>query len=439
MKIAFHTLGCKVNQNDTESMISLFRERGHQIVSFDEVADVYIINTCVVTNLGERKSRQIIRRAAAINPQPVVVVTGCYAQTASGEVAGIPGVNLVVGMAERPQLAELVEEYCKERLNTVRVGDIGLEKSWIRLPVSHSTERTRSTLKVQEGCDQFCSYCIVPLARGRIRSLPIMEAVKEFKVLVESGFHEIVLTGIHLGAYGKDLGLTLADLLTELLKVSGNYRIRLGSIEPNDFDHNLLGIILNSDRICQHLHIPLQSGSNRILKSMNRHYDLNYFSDLLKRIRAVNPLIAVGTDLIVGFPGETESDFKDTCNFIEEQAFSRVHVFRFSPRKGTPAVSFSGRVPGQIQEERSKRVQEIAFRTGSDYAGKFIGKQVEALFEEKIATGWIGLSGEYLRTETITDEDLKNILQKVLITGTSGNVLHGDIIGERQEVKVNRE
>ena len=358
MKIAFHTLGCKVNQNDTESMTSLFRERGHEIVPFEAVADVYVINTCAVTNLGERKSRQSIRRAAAIKPRPVVVVTGCYAQTASGEVAGIPGVNLVIGMADRPRLAELVEEYCKDRHNLVRVGDISREKSWIKLPVSHLTERTRATLKVQEGCDQFCSYCIVPLARGRVRSLPLVEAFNEFRNLVDSGFREIVLTGIHLGAYGKDRGLTLTDLLMEVLKVPGDYRIRLGSIEPNELDDRLLNIILNNNRICQHLHIPLQSGSDRILKLMNRHYTVAYYSRLLNRIRRENPLIAIGADLIVGFPGETDSDFEDTCSFLIEQSFSRIHVFRFSPRKGTPAASFPGRVPGGIQESEVERFKQ---------------------------------------------------------------------------------
>jgi threonylcarbamoyladenosine tRNA methylthiotransferase MtaB len=425
MKIAFHTLGCKVNQNDTESMTSLFRERGHEIVPFEAVADVYVINTCAVTNLGERKSRQSIRRAAAIKPRPVVVVTGCYAQTASGEVAGIPGVNLVIGMAERPRLAELVEEYCKDRHNLVRVGDISREKSWIKLPVSHLTERTRATLKVQEGCDQFCSYCIVPLARGRVRSLPLVEAFNEFRNLVDSGFREIVLTGIHLGAYGKDRGLTLTDLLMEVLKVPGDYRIRLGSIEPNEFDDRLLNIILNNNRICQHLHIPLQSGSDRILKLMNRHYTVAYYSRLLNRIRRENPLIAIGADLIVGFPGETDSDFEDTCSFLIEQSFSRIHVFRFSPRKGTPAASFPGRVPGGIQEERSRKVQAIALRSSSDYARKFLGKQAEVLLEEKTDAGWTGLTGEYLRAEVTTKEDLKNSIKTLLITGVSGNILKG--------------
>ncbi|NLY75185.1 MAG: tRNA (N(6)-L-threonylcarbamoyladenosine(37)-C(2))-methylthiotransferase MtaB [Firmicutes bacterium] len=427
MKVAFHTLGCKVNQNDTESLASMFRERGYTIVSFEQTADVYIINTCSVTNLGERKSRQSIRRATKVKPTPIVVVTGCYAQTAPGEAAGIPGVNLVVGMAERPRLVDLVEEYRKNRQNKVEVGDIGLEKSWIKLPVSKFTERTRSTLKVQEGCDQFCSYCIVPLARGGIRSMPLMEAVKEFKSLVENGYREIVLTGIHLGAYGKDLGLSLADLLKELLKIPGDYRIRLGSLEPNDFDRNLLGIILNNARICQHLHIPLQSGSDHILKLMNRRYTLADYSGLLKQIRAANPLLAVGTDLIVGFPGETEADFAATLEFIEEQAFSRVHVFRFSPRKGTPAATFKGRVAGPVMEERSRKVQAVAFRTGREFARQFVGKRVETLFEEKIAGGWTGLSGEYLRTEVLTGLDLKNTVREVLITGISGHILKGNL------------
>jgi threonylcarbamoyladenosine tRNA methylthiotransferase MtaB len=425
MKIAFHTLGCKVNQTDTESLMAMFRERGHDIVPFDDHADAYIINTCAVTNLGERKSRQSIRRAAAVTPAPIVVVTGCYAQTSSEEVAAIPGVNLVVGMAERPRLVQLVEDYYQDRRNKINVSEIGLERTWIKLPVSHWTERTRATLKVQEGCDQFCSYCIVPLARGRIRSLPLSEAVAEFNALVASGYREIVLTGIHLGAYGKDLDLTLVDLLRELSKVEGNFRIRLGSIEPNDFDDHLIELITSDNRICQYLHIPLQSGSGPILKLMNRHYSLDYYQDLLRRIRLKNPLIAIGTDLIVGFPGETEADFAQTCEFIENQAFSRIHVFRFSARKGTAAALFPEKIPGQVREERSKRVQEIASKTAAEYAGQFIGKYVETLFEERTADGWTGLSGEYLRTEIITSEDLKNKLNKVLITGISGNILKG--------------
>ncbi|NLW47511.1 MAG: tRNA (N(6)-L-threonylcarbamoyladenosine(37)-C(2))-methylthiotransferase MtaB [Firmicutes bacterium] len=427
MKIAFHTLGCKVNQTDTESLMVMFREQGHDIVPFDEHADAYIINTCAVTNLGERKSRQSIRRATGITPAPIVVVTGCYAQTASGEIAGIPGVNLVVGMAQRPRLVQLVEEYYRDRQNKVDVNDIGLERSWIKLPVSHRTERTRGTLKVQEGCDQFCSYCIVPLARGRIRSLPLREAVAEFNALVASNYREIVLTGIHLGAYGKDLDLTLKDLLRELLKIEGNFRIRLGSIEPKDFDDHLIELITSDNRICQYLHIPLQNGSGPILKLMNRHYSLEYYQDLLRRIRLKNPLIAIGTDLIVGFPGETAEDFDQTCQFIEKQAFSRIHVFRFSARKGTVAATFPDKVPGPVKEERSNKVQAIASKTAAEYGGQFIGKEVETLFEESTDGGWTGLSGEYLRTEIITNMDLKNKLKKVLITGISGNILKGTL------------
>lgn len=425
MKIAFHTLGCKVNQYDSDSMASMFREQGHEIVPVEDNPDVYIVNTCAVTNLGERKSRQSIRRAVSNDPKPVVVVTGCYAQTSSAEIAGITGVNLVVGMAERSKIVQLVEEYCQNLQNRIRVSDIGLEESWVELPVSHSIEHTRSTLKVQEGCDQFCTYCIVPFARGRIRSLPIVKAVNEFHGIVASGYREIVLTGIHLGAYGKDLGLTLTDLLIEILKIEGDYRIRLGSIEPNDLDDKLIELIMNSDRICKYLHIPLQSGSDHVLELMNRHYSLKYYQALLNKLRSGNPLIAIGTDLIVGFPGETEQDFIETCHFVEEQAFSRIHVFRFSPRKGTLAATFPGRVPSQVQEARSKKIQGIAGKTGLDYARRFIGKNVEVLFEQRFDVGWTGLSSEYLRTELVTDGDLKNQIKKVLITGTSGNILKG--------------
>jgi threonylcarbamoyladenosine tRNA methylthiotransferase MtaB len=425
MKVAFDTLGCKVNQNDTQSLMAIFQGKGYEIVPFEALAGIYIINTCAVTRVGERKSRQTIRRAIDLNPGAIIVVTGCYAQTSAGEVAGIPGVNLVVGMADRSRIVELVEEFIRSRRNLVSVGEIEKSTLWSHRTDEIHTRRTRAFLKIEEGCDQFCSYCIVPYARGRVRSMPPEQVMAEFAALLESGYKEIVLTGIHLGSYGKDSGAGLPGLLKELLTIEGHYRIRLGSIEPNDFGPELIETIMNSPKICRHLHIPLQSGNDRILKLMNRGYDGAYFSDLLVKIREWDPMVAIGTDLIMGFPGETEEDFASTCRFVLAQAFSRVHVFRFSPRQGTPANELPDRVPKAVQEERSKKIQAIASQSFLEYAGRFIGMPVEVLFEEEIAHGWIGLSGEYVKVETRTGENLKNFLGPVLVTGMVGESLVG--------------
>ena len=427
MKIAFHTLGCKVNQNDSQAIAELFRGQGHEIVPFESGADVYIINTCAVTKVSEQKSRQIIRKGMDLNPEALVVVTGCYAQTSPKEIAGIPGVHLVVGLADRPRLADLVSEYLGSGRSQVNVTSIADVKGWQDLPVSAPLERTRATLKIEDGCNEFCSYCIVPYARGRVRSMPMPEVIENFTGLIEKGFREIVLTGIHLGHYGKDLGVGLDNLLKQLLQTKGDYRIRLGSLEPKDVTDELLNLITGEPRICQHLHIPLQSGSNRILQKMGRNYDLSYYSELIHRTRERNPFMALGTDLIVGFPGENDQDFEDTCHFVEEQQFSRVHVFRFSPRSGTPAATMPGKVLKKIQEERSQRIQQIALNSANSFSRLFLGKNVRVLFEEKVAEGWSGLSGEYLRVIVDSEDDLKNKLQTVTIDNQKNDHLMGSL------------
>ena len=421
MRVAFATLGCKVNQADTQSYIEMFRVKGYQIVAFEDKADIYVINTCVVTGTGAAKSRQLIRKAIANHPETIIVVTGCYPQTAATEVAGIPGVNLVVGMVDRPRLVELVEEFQIHHHNLVRVRDI--EGEWSSLNCSDTSERTRAMLKIEEGCEDYCTYCIVPYARGRVRSMPLAQVTDEFKRLLEAGYQEIILTGIHLGAYGKDLGIGLSDLLKILLELPGKFRVRLGSIEPNDLNLELRSIILNHPKVCQHLHIPLQSGSDRILKLMGRRYDRLFYQELVTDLRATNPLIAIGTDLIVGFPGETEIDFENTCNFLEKISLSRTHVFRYSPRQGTAAAEFRPRIPKPIQVERSKIIQSINTKAGLDFAGLFIEREVEVIFEAQVGRIWQGLSGEYLQVRLESAEALGNILTRVKVTGIAKDQL----------------
>lgn len=429
MKVAFYTLGCKVNQNDTASLAALFQNKGYQIVPFEKGADIYIINTCSVTRTSDRKSAQIIRKAIGLNPGAVVAVTGCFAQIAPEEVAGIPGVNLVVGMAERPKIVEKVESFIANRQNIVAVTDHEDSDNFFwSSDTADTTVRTRATLKIEDGCEQFCSYCIVPFARGKVRSQPPDQVKDDFRHLLERGFREIVLSGIHLGSYGKDLGIVLSELLQELIKIPGDFRIRLGSLEPYDISDSLLDLITSSDKICQFLHIPLQSGCDRILELMNRGYQTSYYAELLSKVRARNPFMGIGTDLIVGFPGETDTDFKTTLDFIEQQKFSRIHCFRFSVRPGTKAAALPDRIPKKVQEERSRIVQLLAARTATHFAEKFTGRIVQVLFEERIGPVWTGLSGEYLRVRISSELNLHNSLRLVSVYKTHQNDLEGKLL-----------
>ncbi len=433
MKVAFFTLGCKVNQNDTSSLTALFKNKGYQIVPFEKGADIYVINTCSVTRTSDRKSAQIIRKAIGLTPGAVVVVTGCFAQIAPDEAAGIPGVNLVVGMTERPRIVELVESYMATRRNLVAVCDDHAHVNGFNTPfwtqdTADATVRTRAALKIEEGCEQFCSYCIVPYARGKVRSQPPDLVREDFRRLLERGFKEIVLAGIHLGSYGKDLGIHLSDLLRELVKIPGDYRIRLGSIEPYDLSDSLLELITGSDKICQSLHIPLQSGCDQILELMNRGYDTSFYARLLSKIRARNPLIGIGTDIIVGFPGETEAGFETARDFILQQNFSRIHVFRFSPRPGTKAATLPERIPKKVQETRSQIVQQIATGSAVAFARKFTGRQVRVLFEEQEQSVWSGLSGEYLRVRAESELNLQNSLRMVSVSKANGSDLEGELL-----------
>lgn len=429
MKVAFFTLGCKVNQNDTSSLAVLFQNKGYKVVPFEKGADIYVINTCSVTRTSDRKSAQIIRKAIGLNPGAVVAVTGCFAQMAAVEVSEIPGVNLVVGMAERPRIVELVESFIATRQNVVAVnGGEGSNPSFWSLDTADATARTRATLKIEDGCEQFCSYCIVPYARGKVRSQPPDLVNGDFRRLLERGFREIVLTGIHLGSYGKDLGIPLDRLLGELIEIPGDFRIRLGSIEPYDLSDSLLELITGSDKICQFLHIPLQSGCDRILELMNRGYVTSYYAGLISNIRKRNPLMGIGTDLIVGFPGETDTDFEVTRDFVFEQNFSRIHVFRFSPRPGTKAADLPVPIPKEVQEARSQIIQQLSAGTAAAFARKFIGRTVQVLFEEQKSTVWTGLTGEYLRFRIVSELNLRNSLWPVTVSKVNGNDLEGKLL-----------
>lgn len=432
-RVAFATLGCKMNQSESAAMLGLFCSRGYQPVPFGEQADVYVIHTCTVTGQGDQKCRRMVRRAIRRNPAAKVVVTGCYAQVAPDEVAAIPGVNLVIGTKDRSRIVELVEETGPESSRCLVTPWLPDGGTFEELPLD-TVARARAMVRIQEGCEGSCSYCIVPRARGPLRSRSPESARSEVKRLIEAGYREIVLTGVNLGAYGRDLGyITLADLVRDLAALEGMGRLRLSSIEPDYFTDDLVDAVTTLDKVCPHFHIPLQSGDDSTLERMRRRYRLTEYQGLLNRLRRSLPGCAVTTDVIVGFPGESETSFENSYRFVEAMAFSRLHVFPYSPRRGTPAASMPGQVPSPVKHERSTCLRQLGKRMAEDYAGRFVGDQL-AIVAETIETGGQGRvqghTGNYLLTAIPGDAQLIGKLVPVKITARNGDRLMGEQAGE---------
>ena len=396
------TLGCKVNQYETETMEGLFRQAGYRVVPFTESADVYIVNTCSVTMLGEKKSRQLVRRAQRQNEAALIAVTGCYAQLAPDVVGTLPGVRLIVGTQDRGRIVELVEEAAVRPDVLRNVGDIMAADTFEDIPLFAAPERTRAFLKIQEGCQNFCTFCIIPYTRGPLRSRALASVRREAEKLVAAGFREIVLTGIHLGAYGRDLTgtVTLADAARTVLEIDGLQRLRLGSLESVELTPALFTLLRDDRRFARHLHLPLQAGSDAVLREMHRFYDTAGYERLLTRIREEVPGIAISTDIIVGFPGETEAMFQESLAFVRRQEFARVHVFPYSRRPATPAAARSDQVPHPVRRERVKMMQALADEMAADYHGKFIGTIVPVLFETQHEGVADGLTDTYIRVYT---------------------------------------
>ena len=400
--VAFMTLGCKVNQYETETMEGLFRQAGYRVVPFTESADVYIVNTCSVTMLGEKKSRQLVRRAQRQNEAALIAVTGCYAQLAPDIVGTLPGVRLIVGTQDRGRIVELVEEAAAGSEVLRDVGDIMAADTFEDIPLFAAPERTRAFLKIQEGCQNFCTFCIIPYTRGPLRSRALFSVRREAEKLVAAGFREIVLTGIHLGAYGRDLTgtVTLADAARTVLEIDGLQRLRLGSLESVELTPALFTLLRDDRRFARHLHLPLQAGSDAVLQEMHRFYDTAGYERLLARIREEVPGIAISTDIIVGFPGETEAMFQESLAFVRRQEFARVHVFPYSRRPATPAAVRSDQVLHPVRRERVKMMQALADEMAADYHGKFIGTIVPVLFETQHEGVADGLTDTYIRVYT---------------------------------------
>lgn len=433
-KIAFYTLGCKVNQADTASMENLFLRSGHQLVSFDGEADVYIINTCVVTNTGQRKSRQTIHRAIRKNPNALIVVTGCYPQTAAEEVKAIAGVDMIIGNQDRAQIVQLVEERLAHRQTDTldAVHKLTASTAFEEMAAGDITDKTRAFLKIQEGCNQFCTYCIIPYARGPLRSRSLESIRTETQRLISAGFKEIVLIGIHLGCYGKENpdGPTLYDAVKTVLNVPGVQRLRLGSLESVEVEPRLLTLMQEDARFCRHLHLPLQSGCDKVLQAMHRPYTTAKFKTLLADIKTRVPDIAITTDVIAGFPGETEADFETTCKFAESCGFSKMHIFPFSARKGTPAEKFAGAVTEAVKKERADILGRIDETMHKAFLQAMVGQTAEVLFEQPAGDGYFeGLTGNYQRVfVNCGGKNLGGEILPVKITAFDGEKLLGEII-----------
>ncbi|MCH1624987.1 tRNA (N(6)-L-threonylcarbamoyladenosine(37)-C(2))-methylthiotransferase MtaB [Ferdinandcohnia quinoae] len=420
--VAFHTLGCKVNHYETEAIWQLFKEAGYERTEFESTADVYVINTCTVTNTGDKKSRQVIRRAIRKNPDAVICVTGCYAQTSPAEVMAIPGVDIVVGTQDRVKMLEYIDQYKQERQPINGVGNIMKARVFEELDVPAFTDRTRASLKIQEGCNNFCTFCIIPWARGLMRSRDPEEVVKQAQSLVNAGYKEIVLTGIHTGGYGEDMkDYNLAALLRDLeQKVIGLKRIRISSIEASQITDEIIEVLDQSKKIVRHLHVPLQSGSNSVLKRMRRKYTMEFFAERLIRLREALPGLALTSDLIVGFPGETEDEFMETYNFVKEHHFSELHVFPYSKRTGTPAARMEEQVDEDVKNERVHRLITLSDQLAKEYASKYEGEVLEVIPEEidkdNLNSGlYIGYTDNYLKVKFNATEDMIGKIVKVKI------------------------
>lgn len=427
-KAASFALGCKVNQYESEAIAELFAEKGYEIVGIDEEADVYVINTCTVTNFGDKKSRQLIRKVKRQNENAIVAVVGCYAQTAPKELMEIAGVNLVIGTKDRAQIVEMVEQY--DRANGVEnhVSDIMKERVFEPLSIQKLANRTRAYLKIQDGCSQYCSYCIIPYARGPIRSREPQEVVAEVKRLAENGFKEVVLTGIHVASYGKDRKDTsLLDILKQVHEVEGIERIRFSSIEPNVVTEEFAQTMAALPKVCDHFHLSLQSGCDKTLKEMNRKYDTEKYRQAAVTLRKYLPKVALTTDIIVGFPGETEEDFRESYAFAEEIGFAKIHVFPYSPKRGTPAAARKDQLLNAVKAERSHTLIQLSDKMAADFLADAVGTDAEVLYERAVGDGiYEGHTTNYMKVHGRSEVDLTNRIAKTHITRAEGEMLFGD-------------
>ena len=446
MKVHFFTLGCKVNIYETGAMEEQFLKNGYELT--EGSADIYVINTCSVTNIAERKSRQMLRRAKELNPKAIIVACGCYAQVASGEIANIPEVDIIIGNNEKTNIVNIVEDYQKDKERESLIGDVMHQNDFVDFGITTYTELNRAVIKVQDGCDRFCSYCIIPYARGKVRSRVPENILEEIKKIAQKGIKEVVITGIHLASYGKDFknedvkeyrkkygydeqyvefdpkddlqsgGFRLIELLEQINKIDGIERIRLGSLEPKLITENFIHRLSKIEKICPHFHLSLQSGCDKTLKDMNRRYTTAEFRNSVNLLRKYYKNVSLTTDIIVGFPGETDNDFEETYKFLKEVKFYKMHIFKYSPKKGTVAAKMPNQIDGKIKEERSKKLIELSDKNEEEYNRETIGKTVKVLFEEKDGEYYKGHTTNYITVNAKSEENVIDKIKEVKIEDT---------------------
>ena len=419
-KVAFITLGCKVNQYETNAMCEKFINKGYEVVEKEEKADIYIVNTCTVTNMSDRKSRQMLRRVKEINEKAIIVACGCYAQVAKEELEKIDEIDIVLGNNEKKNIVDYVEQYIKEKNKIIEIEDVMQKRDFVDFGEVTYTEKTRAVIKVQDGCDRFCSYCIIPYARGRVRSRNPKTVIEEIEKIAKTGIKEVVITGIHIASYGKDFkeDYKLINLLEDINKIDGIERIRLGSIEPLLITEEFVERLKKLDKICHHFHLSLQSGCNETLKRMNRRYTTEQFITIVNRLRKAYSDVILTTDIIVGFPEESEEEFNKTYEFLEQIKFYKMHVFKYSPRKGTRAEQMPQQIEPQLKEERSKKLIELSDKNEKEYNSEYVGKRVEVLWEEQKNEIYKGHTKNYVLVEMKAkpSENKENVIESVQIS-----------------------
>ena len=434
MKVAFATLGCRVNVYESEAMMEKFIREGYEVVDFSEVADVYVINTCSVTNMGDKKSRQMISRGRRQNPDAVIAAVGCYSQIAPNEVSSIEGIDVVLGSRNKGEVVYWVNKAKDEGKMQVQVSEVLRNKEFEDLRIEEYQDKTRAFLKIQDGCNRFCAYCLIPYTRGAVCSKDPRKVIEEVKVLAENGFKEIILSGIHIASYGVELDqkITLIDIIEKIETIDGIERVRIGSIDPTFFTEEVVERITKFKKLCPHFHLSLQSASNGTLKRMNRRYNIEEYESIVNILRGKIKDVSLTTDIIVGFPGETEEEFNETYNILSKIKLSKMHIFKYSPRKGTRAADMENQIDGNVKEERSKKLIKLDLRNEKEFIEKYIETEIPVLFEQKVKNEqdlYEGYTHNYIKVIVCSKE--KNLIGKIIkvkINDAGNGVAYGEII-----------
>ena len=430
-RVAFYTLGCKVNQYETEAMLELFEKEGYEKAETEDYADVYVINTCTVTHMSDRKSRQYIRRMKKKNPDAIIAVVGCYSQVSPEEILSIDEVNLVMGTNDRKKIVEEVKKIDASR-KVSTVDDIMKVKAFEEIEINKTNGKTRAFMKIQDGCDRYCSYCIIPYARGRVRSRDLESIVKEVENLASNGYKEVVLTGIHVASYGKDIkdsDIKLLDVIKQINDIEGIERIRLRSVEPILFTDEFVEAVSTMDKVCPHYHLSLQSGCDETLKRMKRRYTTEEYKAIVDRLRAAIPNVSITTDVIVGFPGETNEEFDKTYEFLKDIELTHMHVFKYSPRKGTPAATMENQVDPSTKHDRSEKLLQLNEENFNKFGQKMLDKEFNVLFEQKVGDNkYEGLTENYVKVIVESDNDISEQILKVKIKDVKNEFLEGILV-----------